>query len=193
MISFDTYTLDELQILKKALRNKIKTVKYEKQATQIKKEVKNKGYACVLKPIDPNKVCDTNIYSMTFPYYINVYTYDKEDTHFLSVCSKQNDWVTVLHFNEDVSKYPYSIISDEEEDWDYQDHDDPAIGRAQIIIQVFYQKRPPPQEGEHFECFNEEGETEKWQIKDGKIYSHRYMSSDGTIDEWDDLGLFVVP
>lgn len=189
--SLNLLTLAELQKVDAVIRNKIQKFEKDKFISDLKDEVHLNGYAWRIKSI--SDFADPNIQSTYFPVNIDVFTYEKEDKtdcHVDDLSEEQNDWVDYMSFDYIPKDSDDWEVSHDEEKWNYGDWDDPATGKATMVIQIFYKIQSPPNEGEIFECFDDEGNIEKWKVENGKLYNNNKYFNE--IDKWNEYDIFIL-
>ena len=157
-MSFDlsNFSLDDLFVLRTEVENKIIKLQEEKIVDKIKKIVTKKGFCCCNYSEDI-----PGLEVMYLPYYIRVYTYSKgsrdnrDNIHIDDYDEyKQPAWVERLGFE-------YATRDDEDftviGEWDWDDHESPAMAKAVIRIPVWYQ--PQDKVPDKFTAINEDGDV----------------------------------
>lgn len=190
----DGLNQQELNDLKDLLNAKINKLKDQELIAQIRGQLKLNGYAWTTQSnleiqFDSG---GAEILQTQFPLYIHVWTCDKEDKidlHVDGLYRKQNDWVDYMGCDYQPSHNDDFTVCDDEE-WDYNDWDDPATGKATLMVQIFLKKQPAPKEGSKFQCFDEDGNIVNWKVSQGQLFcKDRYF---GQLYQWDQYEIFVI-
>lgn len=164
LFDLDSFSEEDLKILKKEINDKLETIRQDNFLQAIKKEVAEKGYAC--RPGCRDDI--PGLHKLELPYYFNIYTWDynrEDDIHVSDRDCDQEEWVQQLNFDYQPQDDDASDIID---DWDRDAHDSPFRAKVKMMIPVYYQylDKPPAR----FKAIFEDGNVEDAILKNSIIY-----------------------
>lgn len=183
----DDFNFEDLLYLRIHLEAKLEEVIEDKNIKHITERVELDGYYCTRQ-----QYAIPQVNRIALPYYLKVYTHDKEDKTDVKVSDvhdKQKDWVKLFEFDyQPTDKDNFEPVGE----WDYSDWDDPATCKGVMNVYLYYKPQPCPPEGTTFKgLYDGEGMIETWKISNGFVCQDdvEYAS----IASWDSYGLFIIP
>lgn len=184
----------DLREISLIIQIKLKKLNDESKIRNIIKSVDWNGFFCTAT-IDEDI---PGLEKFRLKYHFKVETYDKENYSNLLYhdytyeLSDFDPWVVALNetesnFESDVKRKLWKIRKDQ--DWDYDDWDDPAVGVAYVKVSVYFKKRSIPPD-KSFCCIDSNGNVFHYFVSPDKVISN---STNESIS-WDEIKhMLIVP